>query len=668
MREAPPPSNWHTRALKWLGVVTALISLVLGGRQLVSWIGDVYGRQREAATLVEVARQQASRGEFATAWTSLERANEVRPGDAVDAARIDIAFAWLEDARPGPGQRFAVITDPVTPALDRALVSAQGERRADLLAHLGWVTFLRLRDGSEGDPAARYQEALSIDPDNVFANAMLGHWLMWRGAQIGPARERFDAALAAAGDRHPFVRRLQLASLTNRGETADAELLRVVNDMRTRGETLDPGVADYVHWIYTLRYGPNIPRARRADIAVSPADLAATYEWVFGASPSAQRSGQSADVRSALRDSRLRERARARSCEPYRSRRLASQRLANQGLVSPSFTTPVDVVSWLGAVQAQDYYGAKWAVGQRMREATDDAIEAAFTEGAILRTHVLRPTWHFVAPADIRWMLRLTAPRVNTTIGSYYRKLGLDDTVFRRTNKALTRALRGGRQLTRDALRQAVDRAGVVADGVRFGFILLRAELDGVICSGPREGKQFTYALLDERVPEARALTRDEALAELTRRYFTSRGPATVRDFVWWSGLTASGREGRRGDGSSAPSPGRDRWQDLLARRVADAAAARGANGVPAAALRRVPPRLQRSQCVDRPRAPPLGLAHRRRIHLATRDRQPRRRRLATHVHEGHRGGHRPPVQAADDGAANEPSPPPHAATGRSSA
>ena len=144
-------------------------------------------------------------------------------------------------------------------------MSAQGERRADL-ARSSWVGDVSSpARRHDGDPAARYQEALAVDPDNVFANAMLGHWLMWRGAQIEPARERFDAALAAAGDRHPFVRRLQLASLTNRGETADAELLRVVNDMRTRDETLDPGVADYVHSIYTLRYGPNIPRARRAD-------------------------------------------------------------------------------------------------------------------------------------------------------------------------------------------------------------------------------------------------------------------------------------------------------------------------------------------------------------------------------------------------------------------
>jgi hypothetical protein len=175
-----------------------------------------------------------------------------------------------------------------------------------------------------------------------------------------------------------------------------------------------------------------------------------------------------------------------------------------------------------------------------MRRATDDVVEKAFAEGSILRTHVLRPTWHFVAPADIRWMLELTAPRVKSAIGFNCRRMSMDDAIFARSRKVLVAALRGGRQLTRDALRRAIQRAGIATDDVRLVLILMRAELDGVICSGARIGKQFTYALLDERVPRTKALTRDAALAELTRRYFTSRGPATVQDFVWWSGLTVA--------------------------------------------------------------------------------------------------------------------------------
>jgi hypothetical protein len=215
-------------------------------------------------------------------------------------------------------------------------------------------------------------------------------------------------------------------------------------------------------------------------------------------------------------------------------------RLHHQRLTSPQFKKPADVVRWLGAVQAQEYAPAKWAIGQRMRRATDEAIERAFAAGEILRTHVLRPTWHFVAPEDIRWMLELTGPRLKATIASYARHVSLDDAAFKRSRTVLTTALRGGAHLTRGELRQTFQRAGIPADGLRTVLMLMRAELDGLICSGPRVGKAFTYALLEERVPRSQALTRDEALVELARRYFTSRGPATLQDFVWWSGLTTA--------------------------------------------------------------------------------------------------------------------------------
>ena len=220
---------------------------------------------------------------------------------------------------------------------------------------------------------------------------------------------------------------------------------------------------------------------------------------------------------------------------------IAYRRLHNQHLSSTAFKKPADLVNWMGAVQAQDYYGAKWALAQRMKDATDETIEKAFANGDILRTHVMRPTWHFVTPADIRWLLKLTAPRVNAACSHNYRKFELDAAVFKRTNKALAGALRNGGQLTRETLRTAVERAGIVADNlIRFIHILIRAELDGVICSGARKGKQFTYALLDERAPQTKTLTREEALAELAWRYFTSHGPATLQDFTWWSGLTVA--------------------------------------------------------------------------------------------------------------------------------
>jgi hypothetical protein len=225
---------------------------------------------------------------------------------------------------------------------------------------------------------------------------------------------------------------------------------------------------------------------------------------------------------------------------------LLSQRLHSQKLSSPDLRKPVDVVRWFGAVQAQDFEAAKWALALRVQSATNNTIEDAFNRGTILRTHLMRPTWHFVAHDDIRWLLALTAPRVNLRCGPNYRKLELDDAIFKRSHKVLARALKNGKPLQRSELRTVLNESGVEAnDGIRLGHILLRAELDGVVCSGTRIDKQCTYALFDERVPPTKTIARDEALAKLTRRYFRSHGPATLQDFVWWSGLnTADARRG----------------------------------------------------------------------------------------------------------------------------
>jgi hypothetical protein len=225
---------------------------------------------------------------------------------------------------------------------------------------------------------------------------------------------------------------------------------------------------------------------------------------------------------------------------------IARRRLASQHLITPTITDPAEMVRRLGAVQAQDFAGAKWALAMRVRGATDASIESAFAQGSIVRTHVLRPTWHFVTPADIRWMLALTAPRVKATMAYYERNLELDDALFRRSTDAIVRALRDGKQLTRAELAEVLRRAKInVVGSQRLGHVLLRPELDGIICSGARVpsgrgGKQFTYALLEARVPSAPPLARDEALLELTTRYFATRSPATPNDFAWWSGLTVA--------------------------------------------------------------------------------------------------------------------------------
>jgi hypothetical protein len=216
---------------------------------------------------------------------------------------------------------------------------------------------------------------------------------------------------------------------------------------------------------------------------------------------------------------------------------IAYRRLHNQRLEGEPLASPVDVVRWLGAVQAQDYGSAKWSLGERSRGAVDADIDGSMSQGAILRTHMLRPTWHFVLPEDIRWMQALTAPRVHAQNAYYYRQTGLDDGLRARCNRLLEGALRGGNQLTRRELEAVLAADGIAVKGMGMAYVLMQAELDCIVCSGGLKGRQQTYALLDERVPPAPALTRDEALAELVVRYFTSRGPATAKDLRFWSSL-----------------------------------------------------------------------------------------------------------------------------------
>jgi hypothetical protein len=191
-------------------------------------------------------------------------------------------------------------------------------------------------------------------------------------------------------------------------------------------------------------------------------------------------------------------------------------------------------------MQAQEYAMAKWAIGLRLPGTVDADIEKAFNKGDILRTHLMRPTWHFVAPADIRWLLALTAPRVHAVNAFMYRQLELDNKLFKRCNDILIKSLEGNNYLTRDELRDIFTRNKINAESFRLAYLLMNAELEALICSGPRKANQFTLALLEERVKPVKAISKDEALAQFTQRYFKSRGPATLKDFTTWSGLTVS--------------------------------------------------------------------------------------------------------------------------------
>ncbi len=220
---------------------------------------------------------------------------------------------------------------------------------------------------------------------------------------------------------------------------------------------------------------------------------------------------------------------------------IAAQRLNSQHLSHPDFGSPREVVRWFGAVQAQDYYGSLYAIGLRLSNATEKTIEQAVADKNIVRTWPMRGTIHYVPAEDVRWMLTLLARRRIPRNRSAYQRAGLSEADFDQARKVLVKALSGGRLLTRAEVYQALDKAKIQTAPEQRGLHILGywAQM-GLICLGPRRGKQTTIALLDDWVPDGKSMTGEQALSELAGRYFCSHGPATLADFAWWSGLNAA--------------------------------------------------------------------------------------------------------------------------------
>ena len=219
-------------------------------------------------------------------------------------------------------------------------------------------------------------------------------------------------------------------------------------------------------------------------------------------------------------------------------------RLQNQQLLNPLFRKPKELVSWMGAMQAQNYPMVKWAVGMRLKSATIQTVEKALRDGEILRTHVMRPTWHLVAAEDIRWMLKLSAQRIKSANDSFAKgwDLEITDELYMKSYNLLEQILAGNKSLTKQEITGHFCRSGILAepDNNRMTRFMARAEQEGIICSGEDKGGKCTYALLEERVPPMPEITKDEALARLARSYFRSHAPAVLQDFIWWSGLPIS--------------------------------------------------------------------------------------------------------------------------------
>ena len=219
---------------------------------------------------------------------------------------------------------------------------------------------------------------------------------------------------------------------------------------------------------------------------------------------------------------------------------IARMRLISQQIATTKFSTPGEIVQWMGAMQAQDFAMAKWAIGIRLPDSTESTVQESLNQGEIFRTHLLRPTWHFVSPQDIYWMLDLTAPRIRQSVKSRQRDLELTPALLKKSNDIIGKVLDRDKQLVREALVNELTKAKIPTDNNRTYHILLWAELEGIICSGAARGNKQTYSLLARFVPKKKGIPREEAIARLAARYFTSHSPATLPDFKWWSGLSVA--------------------------------------------------------------------------------------------------------------------------------
>lgn len=217
---------------------------------------------------------------------------------------------------------------------------------------------------------------------------------------------------------------------------------------------------------------------------------------------------------------------------------VAKLRLMNQQIIATKFSSAKNLVEWMGAMQAQDFNMAKWAVGLRLQSSTEATIEKEFDEGKIIRTHILRPTWHFVSADDIYWMLQLTAPRIKSSLKSRHKNLEVNEKTLLKSNSIIQKKLLEQKYATREELAAEFMKAKIKLDDNRLSHFMLCAELDGIICSGILKGNKQTYTLFNKRVLLNKLFDKEKALAALATKYFSSHAPATLQDFIWWSGLT----------------------------------------------------------------------------------------------------------------------------------
>lgn len=211
---------------------------------------------------------------------------------------------------------------------------------------------------------------------------------------------------------------------------------------------------------------------------------------------------------------------------------IISTRIYNQQLADPVFSSPVKLVSHMGAIQAQDYQMAKWAIGIRLCQGTLQDVEEALQKGDIIRTHILRPTWHFITAEDLPWMLSLCSERIKAAHRSYTKHLGITSELYKKAHTLICNMLKNHNHLTKTEIEERLRPEGIPLEGNRINYFLQVAEAEGTLCSGKEKEKKHTYALLEERIPCRTDFTKEEALGWLALKYFKSHGPATMKDFI----------------------------------------------------------------------------------------------------------------------------------------
>jgi len=292
------PRDKLATLLKWIGAVTAILSLIFAIQRVTQLVSDLREQQRQIAELREVGKLQLSTSDYDGAWASLEQALKVaESGGMLDKltgqlseeaielrlAQEDLAMEWLKHVRISDGQTFSSFVDKLAPVLNRGLANATGARKADILAHVGWAIFLRWRDGNlELDPEPQYRQAVEIDSTNPYAHAHFGHWILWRRKNPEDAKQHFAAALASGRSRD-YVRSIQLAALKNFGSDGEGDFLVAVNDMRKNGEKIDAPTSRNLYTIYSFTCSNRYDADRFAKLlaAVPATEQLATFQALF---------------------------------------------------------------------------------------------------------------------------------------------------------------------------------------------------------------------------------------------------------------------------------------------------------------------------------------------------------------------------------------------------